>query len=97
MSAVLPHHAIPIALLFFNQGVEIGQLVFVAAVFTAGGLLRHAIALCLEPPLVQRTADRLDVTAAYAIGIVAKSVSLGLGVPSRLVFCKMIEGTCDFR
>jgi hypothetical protein len=36
---------IPIALLFFKLGVEIGQLVFVAAVLTAGGLLRRAIAL----------------------------------------------------
>jgi hypothetical protein len=52
-------------------GVEIGHLVFVAAVLTAGGLLRRAIALCLEPPLVQQTVDRLDVSAAYAIGIVA--------------------------
>jgi hydrogenase/urease accessory protein HupE len=67
----LPHHAIPVALLFFNVGVEIGQLIFVAAVLTVGGLLRRAIALYLEPPLVQRTVNRLDVTAAYAIGIVA--------------------------
>ena len=29
----LPGHAIPLALLFFNMGVEIGQLVFIAAVF----------------------------------------------------------------
>jgi hydrogenase/urease accessory protein HupE len=67
----LPHHAIPIALLFFNLGVEIGQLIFVAAVLTAGGLLRSAIARYLEPPLVRRTVHSLDVTAAYAIGIVA--------------------------
>ena len=67
----LPHHAIPVALLFFNLGVEIGQLVFVAAVLTIGALLRRAIALYLEPPLVRQTVNRLDVTAAYAIGIVA--------------------------
>jgi hypothetical protein len=67
----LPHHAIPIALLFFNLGVEIGQLVFVAAVLAAGGLFRRAIALRLEPAPVQRTVNRLDVTAAYAIGTVA--------------------------
>jgi hydrogenase/urease accessory protein HupE len=59
----LPHHAIPLALLFFNLGVEIGQLVFVAAVLTAGGLIRRA--------LVPRTINRLDVAAAYAIGAVA--------------------------
>jgi len=31
----LPQSSIPIALLFFNVGVEIGQLMFVAAVLTA--------------------------------------------------------------
>jgi hydrogenase/urease accessory protein HupE len=67
----LPHHAIPIALLFFNLGVEIGQLVFVAAVLTAGALFRRAIALRVEPALVQQTVNRLDVTVAYAIGAVA--------------------------
>ena len=53
----LPHHAIPVALLFFNLGVEIGQLVFVAAILTAGGLFRRAMALRLEPALVQRTVN----------------------------------------
>jgi hydrogenase/urease accessory protein HupE len=67
----LPQHAIPLALLFFNLGVEIGQLVFVAAVLAAGELFRRAIALRLEPALVQRTVSRLDVTAAYAIGAMA--------------------------
>jgi hypothetical protein len=67
----LPQHAIPIALLFFNLGVEIGQLAFVAAVLTAGGLFRAAMALRLEPCLMQRTVNRLDVIAAYAIGTVA--------------------------
>src|SRR3984957_2757017 len=67
----LPHHAIPIALLFFNLGVEIGQLAFVAAVLAAGALFRRAMALRLEPVPVQRTVNRLDTTAAYAIGIVA--------------------------
>jgi hydrogenase/urease accessory protein HupE len=64
----LPHDAIPIALLFFNLGVEIGQLVFVAAVLTAGELFRRTLALRLEPALVHQTTDWLDVTAAYAIG-----------------------------
>jgi len=67
----LPHHAIPIALLFFNLGVEIGQLVFVAAVLGGGALFHRAIARRLEPALVQRTANGLDVTAAYTIGAVA--------------------------
>jgi hydrogenase/urease accessory protein HupE len=67
----LPHHAIPIALLFFNLGVEIGQLAFVAAVLSAGGMFRRALAYRLEAALVQPTVNRLDVIAAYVIGAVA--------------------------
>ena len=67
----LPHHAIPIALLFFNVGVEIGQLVFVAAVLMVGEMFRRAIALRLDPVLVQRTVNRLDLAVAYVIGAVA--------------------------
>jgi len=37
----LPQNAIPIALLFFNVGVEAGQLLFIAAVFTATTLARQ--------------------------------------------------------
>ena len=36
----LPQQAIPLALLFFNVGVELGQLVFVAAVLVLGQLLQ---------------------------------------------------------
>jgi hypothetical protein len=67
----LPHHAIPIALLFFNLGVEIGQLAFVAAVLLVGNLLRTAMAFRLKPALVQLAVNRLDIVAAYAIGAVA--------------------------
>jgi hydrogenase/urease accessory protein HupE len=67
----LPRHAIPIALLFFNLGVEIGQLVFVAAALTMGGLFRRTMALRFKPAAVQRTVNWLDVTWAYAIGAVA--------------------------
>jgi hypothetical protein len=35
----LPQKAIPIALLFFNVGVEIGQLVFVTSMLTAVAIL----------------------------------------------------------
>ena len=37
----LPEHAIPLALLFFNLGVEAGQLLFIAAVLTAWAVLRR--------------------------------------------------------
>ena len=67
----LPQHAIPVALLFFNVGVEIGQLVFVAAVLSIMWLLRRAASRLSEPALVKRAFDRLDVTIAYGIGVVA--------------------------
>jgi hydrogenase/urease accessory protein HupE len=67
----LPQHAIPVALLFFNVGVEIGQLIFVAAVLSLIWLLRHAASRLWEAALVKRTFDRLDVTVAYGIGVVA--------------------------
>ena len=37
----LPEHAIPLALLFFNLGVELGQLVFIGAVFAVSLLLKR--------------------------------------------------------
>jgi hydrogenase/urease accessory protein HupE len=67
----LPQHAIPVALLFFNVGVEIGQLVFVVAVLSLIWLLRHAASQLLEAALVKRAFDRLDATIAYGIGVVA--------------------------
>jgi hydrogenase/urease accessory protein HupE len=67
----LPQHAIPVALLFFNVGVETGQLVFVAAVLSLIWLLRHAASQLLAAALVKRAFDRLDVTIAYGIGVVA--------------------------
>ena len=66
----LPHHAIPVALLFFNVGVEFGQLAFVAAVLTAA---RFSAAYQVSPyasPAAPNV-NRLDVMAAYAIGTVA--------------------------
>ena len=35
----LPEHAIPMALLFFNVGVELGQLAFIGAVLVCWALL----------------------------------------------------------
>lgn len=58
----LPEKAIPLALLFFNVGVELGQLVFVAAIIL---LILLAKRLLREIPRWTPTA------AAYAIGIVA--------------------------
>jgi len=39
----LPEHAIPLALLFFNVGVELGQLIFIGAVFAVSIVLKRAL------------------------------------------------------
>jgi hydrogenase/urease accessory protein HupE len=67
----LPQYAIPVALLFFNMGVEIGQLAFVAAVLSLIWLLRYAASQLLKPALTKRAFEGLDVAAAYGIGAVA--------------------------
>ncbi|WP_436117480.1 HupE/UreJ family protein [Phyllobacterium sp. LjRoot231] len=60
----LPAGDIPLALLFFNVGVEIGQLMFIAAVIAAIGFTR----MLKYPPMVGRTAF---LAGAYAIGTMA--------------------------
>jgi hypothetical protein len=57
----LPPADIPLALLFFNVGVEIGQLLFIAAILAVVMSLRRIFAVPRQAPVV----------AAYAIGIVA--------------------------
>lgn len=60
----LPQNAIPLALLFFNVGVEIGQLLFIAAVMAFAVLVSRTLGKHLEP--------RWTVVApAYLIGGVA--------------------------
>ena len=46
----LPQSAIPVALLFFNVGVEIGQLFFIASIFAVIALARHALASACRNP-----------------------------------------------
>lgn len=58
----LPEQAVPLALLFFNVGVELGQLAFVAVV---AGLSAIAVRV------LDRIPARLYVASAYAIGIMA--------------------------
>ncbi len=58
----LPQVAVPVALLMFNAGVEVGQLLFVAGVV----LLRRAVTAAL--PLNSR---RVSAATAYGIGGVA--------------------------
>jgi hypothetical protein len=58
----LPENAIPVALLMFNVGVEIGQLAFVVVVLAAGRVLAR---VPLHWPRWTKFAP------AYAIGTVA--------------------------
>jgi hypothetical protein len=61
----LPANSIPLALLFFNIGVEIGQLLFIAAVLAATRLL--FIAAKASRVELRRAA----VVPAYLIGGIA--------------------------
>ena len=56
----LPQHAIPLALVFFNVGVETGQLLFITLVLSAGWLLHR-----LQRP---RWVAYAEMAAIYAIG-----------------------------
>ena len=58
----LPEHAIPLALLFFNIGVELGQLLFIAGVIALSTLTKY---------LVTRPPTWGPQLSAYAIGSVA--------------------------
>jgi hypothetical protein len=58
----VPQKAVPLALLFFNVGVEIGQLLFIASVLSLGWLVRRA---------ALRAPDWWPHAAAYGIGSVA--------------------------
>ncbi len=56
----LPEQSIPLALLFFNVGVELGQLVFVVAVVAAGWFLRKL--------LTHKALQGGELAASYLIG-----------------------------
>ncbi len=56
----LPQQAIPLALIFFNIGVEMGQLLFVAGVLLLGWLLHYL----KEPGILERA----ETVAIYSIG-----------------------------
>ncbi len=62
----LPSHAIPLALFLFNVGVEVGQLLFVAAVLVLLALARRPL-----ESLPGWVARRTAWAPAYGIGAVA--------------------------
>ena len=62
----LPQSAVPVALLFFNVGVEIGQLLFIAAVLSTTALGKHALGR-----ISLRNPEWTWRVAPYAIGSVS--------------------------
>jgi hypothetical protein len=67
----LPEQAIPLALAFFNVGVEVGQLLFIAAVFVLLWLTGSLVSPAAGRRNPWRQAERLSVPAAYLVGTVA--------------------------
>ena len=58
----LPEHAIPFALVFFNVGVELGQLAFIAIVLSSGRIIHRIKDFPLQPA---------EIVTSYTIGGVA--------------------------
>ena len=69
----LPQNAIPLALAFFNIGVEVGQLLFIAAVFGLFWVIRSITERTAERPLVTTwdVAGAVARPSAYVIGTLA--------------------------
>jgi HupE/UreJ protein len=67
----LPQQAIPVALLFFNVGVEMGQLVFIGAVFALVVCASKAVSASRLRVPVARSAEWIRALPPYAMGGVA--------------------------
>ena len=69
----VPEHAVPIALLFFNVGVEAGQLVFIAGVFLLFWLLKRwrVRTSWAADDHTWHVAAAISTPAAYVIGALA--------------------------
>lgn len=67
----LPQSAIPLALLLFNVGVELGQLLFIASVFAVIALGGYSIRRFWPQAPDPQLAIRLSLLPPYAIGSVA--------------------------
>ena len=68
----LPQHAIPVALLFFNLGVEFGQLLFIGCVMTAIACVKFiANSRKSNGSLMGHGFAAPEVVVAYGIGTVA--------------------------
>ena len=68
----LPQSDVPVALLFFNVGVEIGQLLFIAAlIFVFKSMIQPLKRLIKIPESSLITFGNSEILTAYAIGTVA--------------------------
>jgi hypothetical protein len=67
----LPQTEIPAALLFFNLGVEVGQILFVVAVIVLYQLIRLVGRTLLDRDLSIDALRPLQAPAAYAVGMLA--------------------------
>jgi hypothetical protein len=72
----VPQEAVPLALLFFNVGVELGQLLFIAAVFGLAALVRLG---SVRIPTVWRTAVAYGVGSAAAFWVVERTLGVFKG------------------
>jgi hypothetical protein len=69
----VPAHAVPLALLFFNVGVEIGQLLFIAAVFGLGWLIRQGVA---RVPVGWQRATAYGIGSMAAFWVVERTLAI---------------------
>jgi hydrogenase/urease accessory protein HupE len=69
--AGLPRTEIPAALLFFNAGVEVGQLAFIAALLALIAIARAAADRVAGSERTRPSYARLQQSGAYALGIPA--------------------------
>ena len=67
----LPQTEIPTALLFFNVGVELGQILFVVAIIAIYQAVRFVGRTMLDKDLSLDALRPLQAPAAYAVGILA--------------------------
>ena len=67
----LPQTEIPAALLFFNVGVEIGQILFIVGVVVTYQVVRFATSTLYGRELTVESLRPLETPAAYAVGMLA--------------------------
>jgi hydrogenase/urease accessory protein HupE len=69
----MPQHAVPLALLFFNVGVELGQLLFIAAVFGFAWLVRQS---AVRIPAVWPRAVAYGVGSVAAFWVIERTIGV---------------------